>query len=200
MDVWSVEDDVFERVLIKFRRRDSEYKELEIADYFSSGAERLLTVQQKLRAKPRNKVIELRNIELDGFYFAPYTEQFKTDNSCVMCEYNEEDEEEEKKTICYGRIRAVFKHTLYTNEEGEPVSNVFLDCDWYSVDEDCPQHELTGLTRIRRNLNFDKARISLATHILPVHLTFWPEDPFDKDCETYLVIHQRDRDPAYFVH
>lgn len=168
-----------------------------------------MSPEQRLRSRPTNKIAEVRNFELDGFFFAPYTTRFKTDNSCVVCEYVES--ETQQKTLCYGRIRFVFRHVLFTKttevmKDGvrstkvEEKAGVFADCDWYLQDQDNPVDELTGLKRIRRNPLFDSARLILVTHLLPVHLAFWPENPWDDDCDTYLVIHQRDRDPANFVH
>lgn len=210
LDAWGYVDDVFERVLKKYRRRESQHQHLSWDAYFAvPEIARTLTPQQAVRAHVSNNIVELRNFELDGFFFSPYTELFKADNSCIIGEYISSEDGE--KAYAYGRIRFVFKHTLYSTEVEQIVDGnltkklevkeaVFVDCDWYEVVEDAPEHVPTGLKRIRRNFHFDSARLLFATHVVAIHVAFWPEDPFADECDTYLVIHQRDRDPKNFVH
>jgi hypothetical protein len=207
---WSVQDDVFCRLLHKYLGRASNHQNLSFVDFFAlPDVRRRLSQKQRLVSRPHNKISELRSFELDGFFFASYTEELKTDNSCVMCEFVED--QSGQRSVAYGRIRFIFKHTLYTKEvvtvRGNKRSKtvvenfaIILDCDWYSVVEDTPVDALTKLTRIQRNFNFESCRLALASHVLPIHVAFWPEDPFSDDCDVFIVIHQRDRDPEQFVH
>ena len=140
------------------------------------------------RAMIENRVTELRSFELDGYYFTRYRPGLKTDNSCVICEYF--NAEKNEVDIAYGRIKLIFSHSLWPG--GGAPSKVWLDCKWY---EKVGIEPTTGLTRIRRNRNFDAARLTLASHVLPISCAFWNERPFDESCDTFLVILQRDRDP-----
>lgn len=192
---WAIQDRCLNSMLLRFNNlRGAGRTEFEtFRDYWADQrAVRISNGSGSLdimnRAMIENKVTELRSFEMDGYHFTRYRPEIKTDNSCVICEYF--NAETDQVDISYGRIKIIFTHSLWPGD-GAPTE-VWVDCNWY---EKVGTEPTTGLTRIRRNHNFDSARITLATHVLPISCAFWKEKPFDQTCDTFLVILQRDRDP-----
>ena len=200
LQVWAVQDRTFENMMARWESYRNPRRivgsrppadPLSFSDYFNQSRQRRgLTNGQRKRATVANAITELRSFELDTYYFTRYQPELKTDNSCVLAEYV--SAETGQLTIAYGRIQLIFEHELY---EGGPKA-IFIDCKWY---ETVGVEPITGLTRIRRNRNFDSARLCRADHVLPVNCAFWKEDPFNSACDTFLVILQRDRDPTQLL-
>ena len=175
LTLWSIADRGFETVHRLFQDHRTNNQDF-VSFWKSPDAQplknRLTTRQRKMtRCSPR--VIGRRHFTLDSFVFSRYRPHSKTDNSCVMVRYHDDDDADGVHRICYGRITNIFQHCLY-NEEEAP-SEIFFEADWYSKTGVDP---ITGLTRVRRNPNFDVCRLYQAKQVLMTSFEMWPASPF----------------------
>jgi hypothetical protein len=156
----------------------------------------------------------LTSCSLDNVRFRTRKSQgtFKNDDSCVAYEYIEEDK---SVHFAYGQITSLFTHapgpgqprTLFaecdwystvrvcevcssnaktktyhfsTHKCKEKLSDVIHHDRRTSWDDDNPY-----LTRIRRNVNFDRCRIIFVEDLVAANFAFWPAEPLRicKDCQ-----------------
>ena len=185
--VWSIKDRGFETLYRRFME-NRQANSANFAEFWRQNPDLThgLTDRQKGFTRCHDRVEELRSFEFDGVKFKPFRSRLKTDNSIVTVKYEDEDDGE---TVCYGRIKKIFKHYLKQGNPNE-LFDVFIECDWYSADG---VDELTGLTRVVRNTHFDVERISSARQVLPISAGLVKVDPFARSCEEFYVLLQRDR-------
>jgi hypothetical protein len=110
--------------------------------------------------------------------------RLRKDDSCIAVPYHEASDG--SKRLAYGRIKAMFQHTLYP---GGPTLHI-VDCDWYeTIDTSGP------LTKVIPNPNFDRCRLADLSTAYPQSLAFWPVDPFSTNpCGDLYVLHHHETD------
>ena len=147
---------------------------------------RRLTDRHKEMTECPIKVMDVHSFTIDSFLFNIHKPHQKTDNSCVMVEYHDEEDPPETKRLCYGHITRIFKHKVHKDVD-ESLS-VFIEAEWYSkTGEDA----ITGLTRVRRNHNFDASRVNPAKEVLCCSFALWPASPFGPSSdELFVIVHR----------
>ena len=162
------------------------------AEQFMEG----LTDTQRLYTRASSYVQELQCFHIDAYTFSAHRPDLKTDNSCVMSDYNEQGEGPRaavERRIAYGRVRRVFRHFIHRGgQPSQHVSKIFIQADWYKPTRDGAPDPTTGLVRIRRHPAWDSCSITPAQNVHGVPCAFWKVDPFDARCTEYVVIKQRD--------
>lgn len=188
---WAIEDRGFETLYRTFRDQSGEDEpSSNFYEFWRTNPSALsrLTARQKSFSRCGNRAVTLQSFTFDGVTFKPFDPQVKYDNSYVAVRYQDVDD---GPSLCYGRIKKIFKHRLTGQRCNEEVSDVFIECEWFSK---VGVQDLTGLTRVTPNPNFDSARLAFAKHVLPASLSLREVDPFADHCNEFVVIVQRDRE------
>ena len=107
----------------------------------------------------------------------------RTDNSCVMLNYREEDGEIYRG---FGTIVRMFLAWI-SPDAAQP--EVVCECEWYRHDHDGDGYdELNGLPKITRWPNFNRAKFALLKNMYVEGCVFWPAHEWDEEHRRLVVI------------
>jgi hypothetical protein len=102
-----------------------------------------------------------------------------------MEETNLHDDGVTRKAFVYGRIMKMYTHTMPMGPAEGSTTRLIADCDWYMQDGINP---VNGLIQLKRNLNFDSARVVFLKNCVSRNFVFWPSDPNEDPCTKWDLI------------